>query len=551
MFLELSGLLISAVIIAAIMSWLRLPLILGYIITGILVGPFALNLISSHDLLESMSHVGVALLLFIIGLSLSPRIVKEIGKMSFIVGFLQVFTTSLLGVAAGLAIGFDLKIAIFVGLALSFSSTIIIMKLLTDRHELHRFYGRTSLGLLIVQDIIASFMLIFVTNISISDTQIENFLMSFGKLGLLLLAFVLLSKFVVPRVSQWLVTSQELLFLFSVTWALGAAIFAWEVGLSIEIGGLLAGVTFASLPYAKQMSTKMMPLHDILLAIFFVLLGAQMNFSYLSETILPALLFSIIILIGNPLIVMYIMRILGYKKKTNFRTGLAAAQTGEFALLIIILGYQSGIISEYIVTLVTLVALITIVTSSYMIFYSNYLYRILASFLNLFEPKKTKPESVLKGMHTIVLGYKESLFDSDGRWRLAQDDNFLIIDKNPSVIEMLHGKGVPVEYGDIRDLEFLNELYLENTKLVISSIKDKEVNKLFIEHAKRNGYKGIIVASCKTMQDALELYESGCDYVEVLEDASVKEVTKLLKYSNNTIVKEGKKHMKELQSSYA
>ncbi len=414
-FIELSAILILAVIISGIMYFFRQPLIIGYILTGIIAGPVVLNVVQSADTLTTFAQIGIAFLLFMVGLNLNPRIIRDVGKTSLVTGICQVLFTSLIGFVIGKLLGFSNLTSIYVAIAVSFSSTIIIMKLLSDKRDLETLYGRIAIGFLIVQDLIAIFILMLISSISrgnnITGLAVESILSGMG----LLIILTIISLYIFPPLTRLVAKSQEFLLLFSISWCFAMASLFHYLNLSIEAGALLAGITLSMTPYHYEISSKMKPLRDFFLILFFILLGSQMIFANIYQYIIPCIVFSLLVLIGNPLIVMTLMGLMGYTKRNSFLAGLTVAQISEFSLILIALGVKVGHLTNEIVSLITFIALITIAGSTYMISYSNKLYGYLSKYLALFERKGKKIDEHKyhkDGNYDIILfGHDEIGFD--------------------------------------------------------------------------------------------------------------------------------------------
>lgn len=324
-FIELGIIVFLAVIITAIMRALKQPLLIGYILTGILVSPYFLNL-AKGDFISIFAQIGVALLLFLVGLNLDPKVLKEVGKISLFTGIGQIVFTTSIGFLFCLLLGFSLITSLYVSIAIAFSSTIIIMKLLSDKNALESLYGKISVGFLVVQDIVAIFVLIVIS--SLKDGFSLNVLGNIG-IGIFLIIFLsLLSIYVLPRFVKFVAKSQEFLLLFSIGWCIALAALFYVFGFSIEIGALLAGFFLSFLPYRQEINFKLRPLRDFFLISFFVHLGLHMTFGNISQFIFPIIILSLFILIGNPIIVMIIMGKMGYTKK-NWVYGWANCCTNK------------------------------------------------------------------------------------------------------------------------------------------------------------------------------------------------------------------------------
>lgn len=512
-FLEISVIMAIAVAVAALMQVLRQPLIIGHIITGIIVGPSVLNVLHANDTLELFSHIGLALLLFIIGLSLNPVVVKEVGKVSLVVGCIQVIATTAAGFFVAQLLGFSDATSWFIGAALSFSSTIIILKLLSDKKELGRLYGKIATGLLLVQDIVAAILLIFVTAVSAdkdfsqlaSDTAI--------RVSALAVAFWLFTRLVLPRLNWLFGRSQEFLFLFSIAWGLGIAAVFSAAGLSLEIGALFAGVTLATSPYSYEITARLKPLRDFFVVVFFILLGAGITISNAFGMMTPIIALSAFVLILKPLIIVALIGIMGYTKKTSFKAGLAMAQISEFSLVLLVLGSRLGQIPESVVAMVTMVGLVTIAVSSYLITYADGLYKIQEPFLSIFERKKTRSERSFKGQPEVVLfGYKRAGFQFVKSFKKLNKD-FVVVDFDPEVIDRLEQEDVACLYGDANSSELLATLGLSKVKIVISTISDYSANALILHTVRQANKDALVVVDSDSIEEAAHLYAAGATYV--------------------------------------
>lgn len=494
------------------MRILKQPTIIGYIITGVIASPFFLNLIKSQDTLIVFSQFGVAFLLFIVGLSLNPKVIKEVGKASLITGIGQVVFTSLIGFFISIFLGFNVITSLYIAIALTFSSTIIIMKLLSDKGDIDKLYGKISVGFLLVQDLIAVFILIIVSSFSDSSQALSSILFLLIKGGLIVLLLVLISLYILPRLEFFFARSQELLFMFSIGWGLGLASLFYLVGLSLEIGALLAGITLSLSPYSNEVISKMKPLRDFFIVLFFIVLGSQLIFDDFSKFLAPTIIFSLFVLIGNPLILMILMGMLRYTKKTGLQAGLTVAQISEFSLILIALGVNVGHLSKEILSLITIIGLITILGSSYLIIYSEKIYLHLEKYLSIFERKIVKKDNKRKDYDIILFGYNRIGFDFVNSFKKLKK-KFLIVDYNPEVISNLQKEKIDCEYGDVDDAEFLEQLNLKNIKMGVSTIPNFDTNTLLIKTIRKVNKKAILLCVSHHIDEAHKLYSAGASYV--------------------------------------
>ncbi len=515
-FLELSAIILIATIVAGITRALKQPLVISYIITGILVGPAFLDIISSQETFGTFSHIGIALLLFTVGLNLNLRVIKEVGKVSVVTGLGQVVFTSLVGFFIALALGFSWIVSLYVAVALTFSSTIIITKLLSDKKDINSLYGKISIGFLLVQDLVVVFILIVASSLS-GDFDLASVVSSVLLKGAgFFLAVFLVSLYILPKFLKIIAKSQEFLLLFAVGWCLALSGLAYYLGFSLEIGALLAGVTLAMSPFRFEISSKMKPLRDFFLVLFFIVLGSQIMIENIGQYWLPIVIFSLFILIGNPVIVMIIMGILGYTKRTSFLAGLTVAQISEFSLIFVSLGVSLGHVSSEVLSFVTAIGLITIAGSTYMILYADRIYNILSKYLIVFERKGKKVDQSQKQKNEIydiiLFGYDRIGYDVLETFK-SLNEKYLVVDYNPETIQRLSKKGIDCKYGDAGDIELLNELELDKVKMVVSTIPKLETNLLLISKIREVNKDAIITVVSYNIDETMELYNAGATYV--------------------------------------
>ncbi len=512
LFLEIATVMMTAGLFSLIAYKLRQPLIIAYIATGIVVGPGLFGLTRSVDVFETMSSIGIAFLLFIVGLNLNWRNVRDVGRVALIAGFAQVVVTSIIGTSIALALDVPLPTSIFLGVAFSFSSTIIIVKLLTDKEDLDRLYGRIAVGMLIVQDIIAMLILLVLSAMHEGQDFRAIMTLSIGKGLVTLFVLWLLAKLVVPKLFTYAARSQELLFLIALGWCFGVASALQYFGFGIESGALLAGVSLAGTGFQHEIEAKIRSLRDFFLIIFFIVLGTHLTMGSLDRVLLPAVVMSFYVLIGNPLIAQVIMRFMGYHSRTAFLAGTTVAQISEFSFIMLAAGIAGGYVLPEAMTLATIVGLITIAGSSYLVAYNERIYEKLSKF---FPQKKHEHDNVKHvGSEVVLLGY-----DRMGREILpnieAMTDDYRIIDFNPTVVEKLLTEGKQVMYGDVGSEDVLLMAHVDRSRLVISTIPDMSVNDAILDFFRHRHSKASIVVTVKSSVDAKRCYDLGATFVIV------------------------------------
>ncbi len=549
-FIQISLVLLIVLVVSFIMRLLKQPLIIGYILSGILIGPLFLNLLVKNEAITIFSELGIAFLLFIVGLHLSPRVIKEVGKISSITGIGQVVFTSLIGYFIAILLGFDRITSLYLGVALCFSSTIIIMKLLTDKDALDKLYGKISIGFLLVQDLIAILILIAISSFS-QEGDISSIITLTIVKGIIAIAVLIpVSIYILPRLNDFFAKSKELLFIFAIVWGLGLGALFLYAGFSVEVGALIAGILLSVSPYSYEISSKLRPLRDFFVISFFIVLGSQMVFADINNLIWPAIIFSLFILIGNPLIMIVLMSMFGYSRGTSFMAGLTVAQISEFSLILIALGVKLGHISNEILSFVTVIGLVTIAGSTYMVMYSEKIFPNFDKYLKILERKKLieKPHKSQEYDY-ILLGENRIGFSIMNTF-IRSKKKYVIIDYNPVRVKGLKAKGINCIYGDVSDSEFLDDINIHKVKLLVSTIPELETNLLVLHKVKKQNKNAVIILTSRQISETFKLYEEGADYVimpHFLGGEYTSNLIEELKEDKKAYVNEKKKHIKELK----
>jgi len=553
-FLELSLVIAIGAGISLFMRIIRQPLIIGYILTGLVVGPSILNIVNNDQTFNVFANIGIALLLFIIGLGLSPKVIKEVGKVATITGGAQILFTSLLGFLISRFFGYTKTESVLVGLALAFSSTIIVLKLLSDKKEQSRLYGKITIGILLVQDIIAAFVLILITARSEGSFSLASMLNLCLKGALILIPLFLIGNLLLPKMTKLIAGSQEFLFLFAIGWGFGAAALFQHFGFSIEVGALFAGVALANLPYTQEIASRLRPLRDFFVVVFFIVLGTQLSFGHFSAIWLPVLVLSLVVILFKPLVTMIIMGALSYTKNTSFKASTSLAQISEFSLVMIMLARQQGLVRGNITDIITIVALITIAVSAYAITYSNSLYSLFSQNLSLFERRKTKIENIkFQNYDMVLFGYKKGGSEFI-RVINQMKKSFVVVDYDPEVVDIMTEKNIHFIYGDATDIELLEELNLSRAKLIVSTISDHNTNLFLVRWLEHANPSAVFVCAAETANEASILYQEGVSYVMMPHYIGSEKISSFIKrngFNKTEFRKFREKHLLYLQNHYA
>lgn len=525
LFTELSLILIGAGVIAYIMHFLKQPSIIAYIITGLIVGPLGFLKLQHGDILQGLSDIGITLLLFMVGLDLDISQLKRIGKAAVIAGIGQIIATILLGYGLIRLLGFDSSAAWYAAIALTFSSTIIVVKLLSEKHDLQSLYGKLAIGVLLIQDVAAIFVLIFVATITGGDSNpynhlgmVDQTIITIAKIFLAGIAVIWLSKFIFPRIIKTIEKTDELILLFALAWSLGlAAFFTWPIiGFNAAIGGFVAGLALANSGVHYQISGRIKPIRDFFIIIFFIVLGSHLMINDISQAIIPAIILSFFVLIIKPLVIMLVLGLLGYKPRVTFMTGTTLGQISEFSLILIAIALATNNINNQMVTIVTLVSIITIALSSYSISYADKLFKLLHPLLRYFDIHRTASEVVLdeKPMqnHVVLVGAHRLGSHMLDLLKMSKSE-LLILDFNPDVVHHYQSDGYTAICGDITD-PFIQELTnLRKASMIISTVPDLNDNLAILEFVKHNRKRIKLILVAEDENDAKQLYNLGADYV--------------------------------------
>lgn len=486
---------------------LRQPVIVSYIIVGVVGGPAVLGLVSAEeDEIKLLAKLGIAILLFLVGLKLDIHLIRAIGPVALLTGLGQVILTAVLGFGLALLLGWDLTSAIYIAVALTFSSTIIVVKLLGDRRELDQLHGRLAVGVLIVQDILVVLAMLTIVTVGQPGEQAlaSEIAVTLGGGVVLFGVVALLARFVLPRLLEWMAKNQELTLVFGVSWAVAlAAISAW-LGLSMEIGAFVAGVALASTPYRESLGARMVSLRDIMILFFFIELGSSLTLDGAVSQLLPALLVTLFILVGKPAIVLLVMTLQGYRATVALRTGLTLAQISEFSLILIALGYSLGQVNEDVLSLITLVAIFTITISTYFISYQDKLIALLQPLVAPLESRFRKGAEEDAQRHpydAIVIGAGR-LGSDIVRGLRGEGAELLVVDLDPRALKSVAPSGVDTLYGDAGDPDFIKVLPVHETKTVVCAAPDRSTNLVVLESLQRLGYEGNICLTALDQQTA-------------------------------------------------
>ena len=522
-FSEIAAVLAIAAGIGALALWLRQPLIIAFIFAGILLGPAGLDWVHAPDQVALFAKLGIGLLLFVVGLKLDPRLIRSVGPVAMVAGLGQMAMTAALGYFIALALGMTPMSAFYVAAALTFSSTIIIVKLLSDKREIDALHGRIALGILITQDIVVIVLMIGLTayGVETAESHFGKQMLEVIAKGVGFLALVVIAtRYLLPGLLRSLARWPELLTLFAIAWAIGLASLGTGLGFSKEVGAFVAGVALAATPYRAILAARLVSLRDFLLLFFFIDLGVHIDMDHLAAAVGPAILLSVIVLAGKPIMIMTLVGRMGYAKRTAATTGLAMGQISEFSLILAALGLSLGHIDKATMGLITLVGLITIGLSTYMILYDRWLYERLAPALRFLKPNTPHPDRPLSDSKSATTSPIDTIVFGLGRYgsNLVQELQrrgraVLGVDFDPERVRLWNQGGLATLYGDLEDTELFHALPLADAQWVVSTIPERDKCLVLLHALQQNEFAGRIALTADTMQHRENLLAAGADLV--------------------------------------
>ena len=507
---EIGFIIIVATFFGFIVKMSKQPLIPAYILTGIFIGPLVFGLIKDVELINSLSQIGVAFLIFTAGIEIKIKKLKEVGAVSSFGGLIQVLVMFFVAFFISIWLGFLGKAPIYIGLVVALSSTMIVISLLSEKKELNSLHGRIILGFLLIQDIVAIIALAILS----SDLSLNSILVVIGKAAAFgLFAFIVskLGNSVFKKASD----NREILLLVSISFLFLFIIGSAVTGLSIVIGAFFAGIALANSDYKTDIQANIGPLREFFAVIFFVALGMQLQIISRGYLVLLAVLLGLVIIL-KPILIMFVVRLFGFKKRTAFLTGNSLAQTSEFSFIIVTMGFALGHLSSELFSTLILLTILSMSITTYFITYEKSLYGWLSwplNILNKYASKneeleydgKNKNRTILFGCHrmgSIILKEFEK-----------KKDKIVVVDYNPQIIRALIERKIPCVYGDFVHEEMLEKIEIKNAKTIISTVPDYDDNLYLIRKVKEVNKRAVVIVVASRISEAENLYKRGADYV--------------------------------------
>lgn len=556
-FLQIGVVIITAAGCGILARLLRQPILLGYIMAGILLGAGGLHVIQDVTITQEVASIGIVFLLFLVGLELDVAKVRELGKVILVAGLTQLIVVTASGFAITQALGYSDVTSFYLGLAAAFSSTAVVLKRLTDRRDMASLYGKVTIGILLLQDMVAILALMVISGLGSEQSGSVTALLFVVKGALLLGGTWLLSKYVLAKIFYHVAKSTELLFLTSIAWAFSYAFLAEALGFSAEIGAFLAGLSLATLPYNLEIIGRVKPLKDFFLVIFFVVLGLEVSIGSILGNLPVIIGLTVVVLFVKSFVTSLAMVRLGYPKHPAYMTGSVLGQMSEFSLLLALMGLSQGHISQEIVAIIASLMVASIILNTYWNDLNKLIYPILSKPLQALgapvKARELRAEARHLEEHVLLFGANRVGFQLlNTLQKLGR--NVLVVDHNPAVIKRLQRKGVTCVYGDIDDLELLEEMGLDAASMVISTVPNTAASLYLVQQTRRSNHGALIITTGEQIEEALDMYAAGADYVILPRLVGGEQAAKLLEnLEEGALVKESLRaektaHVNDLQA---
>lgn len=518
---------ITAAVLGAVARKTKQPTVIAYIITGLLLGPFLLDVIEKTESTRLLGELGLSFLLFLIGLEIKLDEIKALLKEVTTTALVQMTASASLGYLTGMAFGFTTIESLFVAAAFTFSSTAVVVKLLSSKDEISTLPGKIGVGVLLVQDVAVVLLLALLSTNATTPTQI---LISVAEISVMITVIggisYLSSKKLLPKIFDRVSQNQQAFFIHGVAWAFLFITLSETLGLSTEIGAFFAGLSLAQLPYRQELIEEIRPLTDFFMAVFFINIGLGLTGNALSAYLVEAFIAAGILMIGKFAILFGVLDRLKFTPQTSLKSALNLSQISEFSLILGSLGVAKGLISQEIFGFISLAMIITVGISSYFIVFSERIYQKMEHYLAKIdsEAKEDVDVETLED-HALIIGY-----DFIGR-RSAEilDESFdkvMVVDRNPGNVENLSESNYEYIYGDFSHGEIRNASQINKAKFVLSLVPNPSINRKVVEEAPP---EATVFVKADDLEDAAELYDLGAHYVIQKNELSGEKMGEYLK----------------------
>lgn len=510
-------------LIVFVLQKLKLPSIIGFLLTGVIIGPYGLSLIHAVEQVETMSEIGVILLLFVIGMELSIKQLVSIKKTVFLGGFLQVFITLAVVAVVFYFLGYTQKESVFIGFLFSLSSTAIVLKTLQERKEIATPHGRNALAILIFQDIIVVPMMLLTPIIAGDSGGVGMSIVSLVVKSLIVLTATYLSaKFLIPKLMHAVAktNSKELFLLVTITLCFAVAFLTSEIGLSLALGAFIAGLVISESEYSHQATSVILPFRELFTSFFFVSVGMLLNLQFFFSNILVILLLTLAVFVIKSCIAALAVAILKYPIRTVLLTGLSLFQVGEFAFILSKVGIEYHLLNEETNQYFLSVSIVSMIATPFVILFSEKITRRFLGFSKrlgidrnfIAENSRTVHNEPEMENHLVIIGYG---VNGSNLVRAAVSANipYVVVDTNADIVQSERAKGMPILFGDATQDHILETVHLSNAKAAVVAISDNNATKAIIKNIRAHSDSVYLLVRTKYVKETPELIALGADEV--------------------------------------
>ena len=566
---------IVGAVVALLAKRFRQPVLLGYVLAGLLIGPAALGWVPNTDIISFISDIGLIFLMFIIGLELDLSKLKDVGKTSVMIGTIQVVVVTLVAALASLLLRFTFIQGLYLGLVISFSSTLVVVKMLTDIHEIDSLHGELALGILVIQDVLAVVGLSILGSLgaggathsnwvffgiiqNLTGLQLPSIVTLFANLFLFALVTYLFGKYIMPIAFKEAVTSTELLFVVTLAVVFILSEIAGFFEFSLAMGAFLAGIALSTAAYSHDIIGRVKPLKDFFLILFFVGLGMQIAFQNFVSQFLVILFIAVGALVLKPVVTFFTLKLFKYNNRTSFLVSVHLAQVGEFGMVLIASG-AAAFAGSPVITGVVIITIVTMTLTAYVIKYDEELYGFAKPFIAPFDdifgtrpeehrnmPDKYQPEVIIMGVNSMTAEAIEMLH---------KRKRILVIDYNPAKILSYRERGIPTICSDAVNPDLYDEIDFRKVQSMVSVVHQHNSNALVIkkmhEINKQQGTRINIIVSASTEDWGKKLYRAGATLVLIPDVIGRRMLTEILSTDDPATVRNiGRVYHEELHKNF-
>jgi len=531
---QLAIVLAVAALVGGFARLFRLPMIFAYLVAGAVLAGTGVVPEATSGLYRLFGEIGIMFLLFLIGMEINYSSLRLVGMTAIVVGLGQIVISAVIGTMIGILLGYPPLTAGYLGVIMAFASTVVVVKVLSEKHEMNSLHGKIILGILLMQDFLAMVALVTLAGFDAGQGVNAGSMLGTVMIAVLFFVFMLwVGRSFVPRVMHEMAHVQELMFVGTIAWLFIVAAVATKLGLSIEIGGFLAGIALANSSEQFHLSNRMRPLRDFFLVLLFISLGTSLSIANLSTVIGPVIVITLAVVLINPLVVTIILRFMGYHHRTAILSGLHISQLSEFSLVVAAIGARLGHMDPTIVSTITLAAIVSIGISSFLMLHSETVYRFMRRYI---RTSTHDPERKVQARYDVVMIGAHRL----GRniLRNLGKTKVLVIDYDPDVIARLQREGIDVSYGDIGDEEVLDGIIRARPRVVLSTSPDLEDNIGILATLRlATKVRATVIVRAESERDAAKLYRAGADFVLLPHLMSGLSIGDVLRRKDSTMMK--------------